>query len=90
MKKKTSTRKTVVKVVKNYFEFSMIEIPANFSSKCEIKCDCGVKEDMDHIYNCKLYNMKKPEIPFEKIFRGNLNEQIMVFKKFSQNMERKK
>ena len=68
---------------------SMIGIPANFSSKCEIKCDCGVKEDMDHIYNCKLYNMKKPEIPFEKIFRGNLNEQIMVFKKFSQNMEKR-
>ena len=68
---------------------SMIEIPANFSSKCEIKCKCGVKEDMDRIYNCKIYNMKKPEIPFERIFKGNLNEQIVVFRRFSQNMEKR-
>ena len=68
---------------------SMIEIPANFSSKCEVKCECGVKEDMYHIYNCKLYNMKQPEIPFDRIFMGNLNEQIMVFRKFSENMEKR-
>ena len=29
---------------------SMINIPANFSSKCE----CAVREDMYHVYNCRL------------------------------------
>ena len=67
----------------------MINIPANFSSKCEVKCECGSKEDMSHIYNCMLYNTEIPEIPFEKIFSGNLNEQIVVFNKFSQNMEKR-
>ena len=42
---------------------SMINIPANFSSKCEVKCKCGFKEDMSHICNCKLYNTETPEIP---------------------------
>ena len=68
---------------------SMVNIPANFSSKCEINCECGLKEDMAHIYNCEIYNMKKPEIPFEKIFEGNLKEQIIVFNKFSENMKKR-
>ena len=42
----------------------MINIPANFSSKSEMKCECGLKEDMSHIYECGLYNMVIPEIPF--------------------------
>ena len=71
-------------------ENEMINIPANFSSKCEVKCECGSKEDMSHIYNCMLYNTEIPEIPFEKIFTGNLNEQIVVFNKFSQNMEKRR
>ena len=34
----------------------MINIPFNFSSKCEYECKCGRKEDMNHIYECELYN----------------------------------
>ena len=67
----------------------MINTPANFSSKCEVKSECGFKEDMSHKYNCKLYNTETPKIPFEKIFRGNLKEQITVFNKFLQNMEKR-
>ena len=33
--------------------------------------------------------MKKTEIPFENIFEGKLKEQITVFNKFSENMEKK-
>ena len=65
---------------------SMIDIPANFSSKNEQQCHCGVLEDMVHIYNCGVYNLKKPKILFEKIFTGNLNEQILVHNKFTENM----
>jgi hypothetical protein len=65
----------------------MTKIPYNFSSNSDKKCKCGKREDMLHIYECELYNQKeKPTIPFEKIYNGNLNEQITVYKKFKQNM----
>ena len=42
---------------------------------------------MSHIYECELYKMdEQPTIPYEKIFNGNLNRQITVYKKFKQNM----
>ena len=66
---------------------SMIDIPANFSSKIEVKCKCGANEDMVHIYECEQYNMENPEIPFEKIFDGNLKQQITVYNKFAQNLK---
>ena len=66
---------------------SMIDIPANFSSKIEVKCECGANEDMVHIYECEQYNMENPEIPFEKIFDGNLKQQITVYNKFAQNLK---
>ena len=81
--KQTIEQKCGMFAVKN----SMINIPANFSSKCEMKCKCGQIEDMAHIYECGLYNMKTPEIPFEKIFEGNLKQQIEVYNKFAQNLE---
>ena len=31
----------------------MINIPFNFSSKSEYKCECGKFEDMQHIYMCE-------------------------------------
>ena len=37
------------------FMHRMISIPYNFSSKCEYKCKCGRKEDMNNIYECELY-----------------------------------
>ena len=68
----------------------MINIPSNFSSKDETKCKCGALEKMVHIYECDLYNNEKLIIPFERIFNGNLNEQIAVYEKFKQNMEKRK
>ena len=66
----------------------MINIPANFSSKCEANCKCGQREEMSHIYECKIYNgNQQPITPFEKIFNGNLREQHEVYNKFKQNME---
>ena len=66
---------------------SMVNIAANFSSKSELKCECGELEDMKHIYECKHFNDKTTEMPFEKIFNGNLNEQKFVYKRFKQNMQ---
>ena len=68
----------------------MINIPYNFSSKCEYKCKCGKKEDMIHIYECELYNEgEQNKLPYEKIFNGNLREQLNVYKKFRQNLQKR-
>ena len=66
---------------------AMINIPANFTSKNETKCECGKLEDMQHIYECEQLNNKTPEISFRKIFVGNLRQQIEVFKQFAHNMK---
>ena len=68
----------------------MINIPFNFSTKCEYKCECGKLEDMQHIYMCELWNkVEQPLLSYEKIFNGNLKQQIAVYKKFKQNMLRR-
>ena len=70
----------------------MKEIPANFSkSNIENKCICEQQEDMKHIYQCKLMNNgEEPEIEYEKIFEGDIWEQIKVFKKFERNLEKRR
>ena len=68
---------------------SMVNITANFSTNSETKCECGQRENMKHIYECKIYNKENPEVEFEKIYNGNLNEQKMVFRKFKQNMQKR-
>ena len=68
----------------------MIDIPNNFSSKSEHKCECGEIETMSHIYKCELYNEGKQQVlPYEKIFCGSLNEEIEVYRKFKQNLEKR-
>ena len=42
---------------------------------------------MKHIYNCEVLNSETHKLPFEKIFSGNMNEQIEVFKRFDKNFE---
>ena len=74
----------------NALKNSMIDIPSNFLSKDETKWECGDREKMAHIYECDIYNNEKLIIPFEKIFNGNLKEQIAVFEKFIQNMKKRK
>ena len=67
----------------------MINIPSNFSSKCDKKCECGEKENMKHIYECKFYNNWKTTIPYEKVYNGNIRQQIEVYKRFKENLVKK-
>ena len=70
----------------------MVEIPANFPNpKIENICICGEKEDMKHIYQCETINDgEQPVLKYEKIFEGNICEQIEVFRKFERNIENRK
>ena len=66
----------------------MVNIPSNFSSNNETKCECGKIEDMVHIYECEIFcDNKQPTIPYGQIFNGSLKEQILVYTKFSENMK---
>ena len=68
------------------FRNRMIDVGNNFgkNEQCVI---CKQKEDMNHIYNYQYQNKQSNEIPFEKIYTGNLIEQIKVFKKFEENLK---
>ena len=70
----------------------MIDITSNFSSNKEIeKCWCGKNQNMKHIYMCTILNNETTEMPYKKLFNGNINEQIEVYKRFTNNMsEREK
>ena len=66
----------------------MVDLPVNFPAKnIEVKCICGSKETMSHIYSCKSLNKTKEMIKYEQIYEGNITEQIEIFKRFQQNLE---
>ena len=66
----------------------MTDIPANFPTKDKIEnCICGKTEDMEHIYSCKSLNSETTSQPYELIFTGNIVQQILVYKRFEQNLE---
>ena len=66
----------------------MIKISANFSSKQKPEnCPCGMDENMEHIYICKLFNKEKLEVEYKQLFNGNLTQQITVFKRFIKSFE---
>ena len=69
----------------------MIDIPYNFpKSENQTLCVCGENEDMQHIYNCELFNKEKQEkLPYDKIYNGNLKQQIDIFEIFKQNLEQR-
>ena len=47
-------------------------------------------EDMIHIYNCDTLNTNnQSELPYEKIFNGNVKQQIQVYLKVQQNLEKR-
>ena len=47
-----------------------------------------MRENIAHIYNCEILSKKKQEnISYEKIFNGNMNQQIKVFQLVRQNSE---
>ena len=70
---------------------TMVNISASFPKpNTEYRYFCSQKEDMKHVYNCELLNEgRKPNIEYERIFTGNISEQIEVFRIFEQNMERR-
>ena len=56
----------------------MTNIPSNYP-KPEVKyiCLCGQSEDMQHIYICEVINEgKQPNMKYEKIYTGNISQQI--------------
>ena len=69
----------------------MIDIPSNFPkgrSESETICFCGQREDMNHIYECDIYN-EEVLSNYEEIYNGEINEQIMIFKRFEENFEKR-
>ena len=63
----------------------MVNIPSNFPKSESIdKCVCGEILKMEHSYECKVINNEENETPYEKIYTGNLSDQIKVFR----NMEK--
>ena len=63
----------------------MVNIPSNFPKSESIdKCFCGEILKMEHVYECKVINNEENETPYEKIYTGNLSDQIKVFR----NMEK--
>ena len=70
----------------------MIDIPSNFSSRIETRCQFGSIEDMEHIYLCETLNQETRSLPYEKIYNGNINKQIAIFQMFerSRDLIRKK
>ena len=68
----------------------MIDIPNNFSRRDEkYSCICGETEEMIHIYNCEMLKKGETELSYQKIFTGNLTQQIQVYKTFKQNLEKR-
>ena len=67
----------------------MVDIPSNFckseNNKC--KCMCGVKENMQHIYECENLNIEKTNIRYEKIFTGNTEQQRKILERFEKSLE---
>ena len=69
----------------------MTDITSNYP-KPEVKyiCHCGLTEDMRHIYICEVINEgKQPNMEYEKIYTGNISEQIEVYRKFETNLKRR-
>ena len=68
----------------------MVDIPNNIpKSDVKTRCFCGMIEDMNHIYECELFNTNnhKNILPCDKIYSGNITEQITVFRKMEKNLE---
>ena len=66
----------------------MTKIPDNFGNKS--LCLCGQRENMEHIYNCEIWNKTENEkIQYNNIYNGNIKKQIRILKIFEQNLEKR-
>ena len=69
----------------------MVNISNNFlKSDIKEKCSCGKIEDMQHIYECEQLNTNSMDksLKYEKIYNGNISDQIKVFRKMKINLEK--
>ena len=69
----------------------MIYIPANFSSdeNENICISCKSIEDMNHVYSCRHWNNENEEVKYENIFTDNIHNQVIVYKRFKENYEKR-
>ena len=70
----------------------MVNIANNFpKSDIKEKCSCGKIEDMQHIYECEQLNTNSMDksLRYEKIYNGNISDQIKVFRKMEINLEKR-
>ena len=68
----------------------MTNISYNFPQNKKIDiCPCGQEETMVHIYYCKQLNIKEEILSYEKIFNGNIGEQVVIFRRFTENMKKR-
>ena len=68
----------------------MVKIDYNFPQNNSIAmCCCGEEETMEHIYNCKTLNSEETNIPYNKVFNGNIGEQVEIFRRFQTNMKQR-
>ena len=42
---------------------------------------------MSHIYSYEYLNIEETELEYEKIFNGNITEQISIFRRFENNLK---
>ena len=42
-----------------------------------------------HTYSCTQLNKEEMILPYDKIFNGNMSEQIDIFRRFETNLERR-
>ena len=85
-------QKDIITISEKQYIFSirnrMVQIENNFpEKKIEKLCRCGLKEDMKHIYYCKILNSEEPKTEYEEIFKNDIRNQILVLRRFSENME---
>ena len=64
----------------------MIKLPYNFGKE-EEKCVCGKKENISHIYECKSLNEQQAKLPYNKIYNGNLNNQLDIFRRLEKSLK---
>ena len=66
----------------------MVKISYNFPQNNRIDlCYCGEEETMEHIYICKILNNEEQNIPYNKVFIGNIGEQVAILRRFLTNMK---
>ena len=42
---------------------------------------------MSHIYSCEYLNIEEIQLEYEKLFNGNISEQISIFRRFENNLK---